>query len=201
MDNPTFLGRYNSAAREALRQPPPNWADWIESHVHQEEQPLSSRPCCACGGSWCEAWVALKCGGCGDCSWVEQRTVFNLWCWRCQSDDLRNSNWGRALEKEAGVPYAQVRNLYETPEQLLLAWARWELTNWIKRQHIYANSHIIAARCRHKVPHLPWPRVGPVKPGTDPEEVLNQSIEEVKQLQITGSNTGRKKNRPPKKSK
>lgn len=182
------LANYNINAQDALLITPSNWVYWLGQYGNQgiaPFQPLRHLPCCSCESPLCEAWIAFHCGGCNRVFWTEQKLIYRLWCGECQGNDLRQDDWGLAFERESGVRYTQARRVYEAPEQLILAWARWTVKGWIHRCQKLVNSHILAARCKYKVPHLACfyrAYLGPI--WEDPDTALDRCIAKVQRLYV-----------------
>lgn len=166
------LAAYSEKAEKALINPPANWINWVLGADFITERYLGNFACCACNNIDCFAWIAFKCGGCKKTYWVEQRTVGLLWCWTCASQWMRFDS-DRALQQFTGLPGNRGLQLFESIEQLILAFLRWEIKHQTKRFEIIRESEIVSVRCQRKVPLMQRSMV-PVE--TDPEADLDLCI-------------------------
>lgn len=184
----TKIASYNIEAAAALQTTPLNWVAWIEEYSGENLKSPNWRDqlkCFACKSWYCTAWVALVCGGCGKTYWREQSDLQTiLLCSSCLSADARRDSWIPELERQFRLPYNRIRRLYEAPEQAILAWCRWRVDNWLIRCRIIKNSYIIAARCSHTVSCWNRGEEISVGPGIDPEKLLDECTQRLKEISL-----------------
>lgn len=138
--------------------------------------------CLDCHDPNCAAWIALRCGGCNRTFWLEQSLLWELWCHACEQEHRWGHSWQEELRRQTGInPYIAL-SLYESPEQKILAYYRWEVQCVVKRIKVQSKSRIIAVRCRKVVPLTQRSVVGPFE--GSPERALDCCIEKLQTLSL-----------------
>ncbi|KAL9852398.1 uncharacterized protein GJ701_004829 isoform 2-T2 [Geothlypis trichas] len=172
--------------------------DIIESLSSFHIRGPAKENCLECNSPYCAAWVALCCGGCDKTFWVDQSLLFHLWCKTCNYRHTWEHNWEWALRNQTGLDTASALNLYESHEQKILAYYRWEVQHILKRVKAQSASYIASVRCRKLVPLTQRSVVGPVR--GDPNQALDNCIRRLQRCGLQVSGTVRLKTEKKKKA-
>lgn len=178
-----ILATTDKDAQSALLNPPLDWLSWFQAAA-QQFCCWNQQACAACNNRLCSAWIAFKCGLCNRLFWANQLLIVELLCRRCLSEVLRRRDWADAFERESGISIDRWQEVYDSPEQIILAWMRWEFRFLLWKRHILTNSHIVKAKCCSKVPLKDARWIGPIRQGQDPEQVLQNQIDNLRRLSI-----------------
>lgn len=177
-----YLAQFTREGKDVLDNPPNNWINWVLEIDYENRELLSEAACCACEQPSCSAWIAIHCGGCNRRFWYDQRNLRQLWCNSCSFNWSLGLNWVTALQNYTGLPDRQGLTLYESAEQLVIAYVRWHLQHWRKRIDAVRTSYLIAARCRSQVPLTQSSFLGPFT--VDPNIALDSCLESLRRLNI-----------------
>lgn len=118
---------------------------------------------------------------------MDQLSLFRLWCDTCNHRHNWEYNWEWALRNATGLNTASALGLYESHEQKILAYYRWEVQCILKRVKAQSASYIASVRCRKLVPLTQHSIVGPIK--GDPNQALDNCIKRLQGcgLQVSGT--------------
>ena len=149
-----------------------------------ERRGPAHKRCLDCNRENCAAWVALFCGGCNRTFWIEQSFLDSFWCNSCAfgHDFL---SWQSELRQQTNLNIFEALQLFESGEQKILAYYRWELNHVIRRVEAQNKSQILSVRCRSRVPLTQHSQIGPL--AGDPDQELDNCLKAIQQLNLGDS--------------
>lgn len=193
------LRPYSQDAAEALTDSPRYWMDLLDDFNPDLVKPKLCL-CWDCRTWGCYAWIAFKCGGCGQSYWYHQTQLVELWCGSCSHKWSPDNNRVQALREFTGiVDPTEALQRFESLEQRIVGYYAWTAQTIVKKVEAIAGSTILVARCQKGIPLTQTSIVGPLQ--TDPEQELSECIRQLRECGISTRDQARLKKEKGKKKK